>query len=149
MSKVKPCPDGMTWVSAYLTVKDVDKMTDFYQKAFGFTKRFSMTGEGGKTTHAEVAHKDSTVMMGPESPDQGSKSPKALGGSPVTLYTYVEDVDALTRRARQAGATVVQETADQFWGDRTSLLIDPEGHQWMFATHVREVDPSEMKPPQR
>jgi PhnB protein len=147
MATVKPCPEGMSWVSPYLIVKDANKIIEFYTKVFGFVKRFAMPGPDGRTKHAELAHKGSVIMLGEEDPKQGASAPKTIGGSPITLYTYVEDVDALAKRAKAAGAQILQEPADQFWGDRMCALVDPEGHHWAFATHVRDVDPSEMHPP--
>lgn len=148
MSQVKPCPDMMPWVNPYLIVKDADAAIAFYKAAFGFETRFAMPGPDGKTQHAELAHKDSVIMLGPECPEQSNhKSPSSLGGSPVSLYVYVEDVDALCERARAAGATVVEEPKDQFWGDRMCALVDPDGHNWAFATHVKDVSPEDMHLP--
>lgn len=147
MSKVLPCPEGMRWVNPYLTVKDAEAAIAFYNKAFGFKTRFIAPGPDGKPMHAELGHMDSVVMLGPECPQSSSRSPATLGGTPVTLYTYVENVDALFEQATAAGATVIEAPKDQFWGDRICLLVDPEGHAWMFATHVRDVSPEELHPP--
>ena len=150
MSTVAPCPEGMRWVSPYLTVKDAEAAIAFYNKAFGFETRFVAPGPDGKPMHAELQHKDSVIMLGPECPqsaEHGFRSPSSIGGTSVTLYTYVEDVDALFEQAKAAGAKVIEAPKDQFWGDRTCLLVDPDGHAWMFATHVRDVSPEELKPP--
>lgn len=138
----------MQLVSVYLNVKDPEGMVEFYEKAFGFKKKVAMPGPDGKLVHAEMLHGDCTVMFGRANPEQGNKAPSDLGGSPVTTYVYVKDVDGLARRARAAGARLIQEPADQFWGDRTCSLTDPEGHNWGFATVKRIVPPEEIKMPE-
>jgi PhnB protein len=137
----------MRWVSPYLTVKDAEAAIAFYTKAFGFDTRSVMPGPDGKPIHAELVHKDSLVMLGPECPQSNTRSPLTLGGASITLYVYVENVDALFERATAAGAAVISPPKDEFWGDRCCFLTDPEGHAWMFATHVRDVPPEEMHPP--
>jgi PhnB protein len=137
----------MQLVNVYLNVKDPEGMIAFYEKAFGFKKKFAMPGPDGKIMHAEVAHGDCTVMFGRANPEMGYKAPSDFGGSPVTTYVYVKNVDSLTRQARTAGGNVVQEPTDQFWGDRTSVVSDPEGHTWCFATFKRLVPPEEIKLP--
>jgi PhnB protein len=144
MSDVKPCPDGMRWINPYLAVKDAEAAVAFYTKAFGFETRFTMTSPDGKIQHAELGYKDCVLMLGPEDPQQGALSPSTIGGTPTSLYVYTEDVDALCEQARAAGATIVQQPVDMFWGDRMCALVDPEGHKWAFATHVKDVEPAEM-----
>jgi uncharacterized glyoxalase superfamily protein PhnB len=128
----------MSWLSPYLTVKDVGKALEFYQKAFGFTKRMAMTDDKGVTTHAEVQHNDAVIMFGPEGgPNNPATAPATAGlASPVTLYLYVEDTDAQYRRAVAAGAKSAIEPMDAYWGDRMCKVIDPDGHAWMFATYL-------------
>lgn len=132
---------GYQWINAYITVRDVAQAIDFYSNGLGFTLRATMPGPDGKIMHAEMFHKDSVLMMGPENPG----SPAPTGPSSVTLFAYVEDVDALTARAQSAGATVVQPPVDQFWGDRTSVLVDPQGHTWMLGTHKKDLSMEEMQ----
>lgn len=140
MKKVEPRPKNTHWVNPYLTVKDVSKAVEFYQKAFGFQKIMIINGENGEPVHAEVQHKDCLIMLGTH-PDQttGTKSPNDLGGTSVRLYVYTEDVDALIERAQKAGAKIIEKPADQYWGDRTGSVRDPEGHVWWIATHVKDV----------
>jgi PhnB protein len=145
MSEVKPCPDDMKWVNPYLTVKDAEAAIAFYNQAFGFETRLIIPGPDGKPAHVELLHKDSVIMLGPEQHE--AKSPASVGGTSISLYTYVEDVDALCQRARAAGAKVMVEPADMFWGDRLCHIVDPEGHVWAFATHIKDVSPEEMHPP--
>jgi uncharacterized glyoxalase superfamily protein PhnB len=132
-------PPKMPWLMPYLTVKDAEKALDFYQRAFGFVKRFAMPGPDGKIRHAEVEHNDAVIMFGPESPEAGcpAKAPATLGiASPVGLYVYCDDVDAQCERARSAGTKVTMPPQDMFWGDRVCTLVDPDGHTWNFATHT-------------
>lgn len=133
----------MPWLTPCLTVKDADASVAFYEKAFGFEKRFSMPGPDGRTAHAEVAWRDGLVMIGPECAEQSCKSPATTGVRPSSLlYVYCDDVDALFNRATAAGAVVETSPQDMFWGDRICTLIDPDGYLWSFATNVAEFDPS-------
>jgi PhnB protein len=99
----------------------------------------------GRLRHGELAYANAVIMLGEPSPEMGHKSPADLGGSPLGLYVYVPDVDSTARRARDAGATIAAEPKDQEYGDRTCEIIDPEGHRWFFATHVKDVKPEELK----
>jgi PhnB protein len=137
----KARPDDVPWLVPYLVVKDADRALDFYERAFGFTRRGVMKGDDGKTTHAEVVYRDQLVMFAPEGCyGTDARAPAATGApSPVTLYVYCEDVDALCRRAEAAGAKVAMAPADMPWGDRMCSLLDPDGHAWNFATHIGEA----------
>jgi len=141
---VDPIPEGPR-VTPYLLYGDVEAALAFLAKAFGieeYGERF--TGEDGRVNHAAVKiGKDGVIMMGCPGPEY--KNPKALGNSTQSLYIYVEDVDAHFERAKRAGAKILNEPSDQFYGDRRYGAEDPEGHQWYFATHVREVSMDEMK----
>lgn len=144
MSTRSPRPAGMPWIAPYLTVKDCTTAIEWYQKAFGFEKKFEMPGPEGKTVHAEVTWQEASIMLGAEGAcGTETKSPKSSGtASPVSLYVYVPDVDAFFARAKSAGATVKMEPQEQFWGDRICALQDPDGHEWCFATNVKDWDPS-------
>jgi uncharacterized glyoxalase superfamily protein PhnB len=143
MSQRPPRPAGVPWLSPYLTVKDSDAALEFYQRAFGFEKKFSFPGPDGKTGHAEMTWKDGLVMFGPESPNFPCKSPATLGiSSPVSLYLYCDDVDALYARATAAGARGVSAPETKFYGDRVCNVLDPDGHSWWFATNVADFDPA-------
>lgn len=141
----KAPPSGCQWVNPYLIVRDVQAAIDFYKNVFGFQVRFTMPGPDGKIVHAELMHNSSLLMLGPENPQQGACAPQ--GPSPVTLYTYVENVDELVARAGNSGGKVHMPPKDEFWGDRVCLIEDPQGHSWMFATHYKDVSPEEMAPP--
>jgi PhnB protein len=132
-------------VTAMLTVTDLKVAVNFYQKAFGFTKRGIMNGPDGKPMHAELTLRDTTLMLGPENPQRGARSAKTIGASPVALYLMAEDVDKLVAKAVKLGATAVGSVMDMFWGDRCGTIVDPDGNTWMIGTHVAEPTPQEMK----
>jgi uncharacterized glyoxalase superfamily protein PhnB len=144
MSAVKPVPEGFHSVTPHLVVRDAAKAIDFYVKAFGAEERYRMPGPGGVVMHAELSLGDSIIMLGEEAPQMGALSPQTIGGSPVTLMIYVNDVDASFARAGQAGCIVQMPPTDMFWGDRYGRLADPFGHQWAIATHKEDVSPEEM-----
>jgi uncharacterized glyoxalase superfamily protein PhnB len=131
-------PAESPWLVPYLIVKDSDESLDFYTRAFGFEKKMAMPGPDGKTMHAEMTYKDVMIMFSPEgSYGNPYKCPATSGTkSPMSLYLYTDDVDAFFKRAVAAGAKVEKEPADQFWGDRTCCLIDPNGFLWSFGTHT-------------
>ncbi len=141
MAERNPKPQGMSWLSPHLIVRDVKASLEFYEKAFGFKTQTTLADRDGNLTHAEMTHKDCTFMMGPESAEMGTKSPAALSGSPVSFYLYVDNVDEFFQKAKAAGAEVMMEPSDQFWGDRMCALRCPEGHQWTFAQNVADFDP--------
>ena len=103
-----------------------------------------MDGPGGSVGHAELELGGSVIMLADESPEVGNKSPGTLGGTPVSLMVYVEDVDSTYRAAIAAGATEIQAVDDKFYGDRSGMLKDPWGHEWTVATHVEDVPAEEM-----
>lgn len=142
--KAKPIPDGYGTVTPHLVVREAAKALEFYQKAFGAQERCRMPGPGGKLMHAEFQIGNSIIMMVDEMPEF-NKSPQALGGSPVTIHLYVEDVDVLFDRAVKAGATATMPVSDTFWGDRYGRLSDPFGHQWSIATHKQDLTPEEIQ----
>jgi PhnB protein len=131
-------------VTALLTVSDLKAAVNFYQKAFGFTKRGIMNGPDGKPIHAELTLRGTTLMLGPENPN-GAKSAKTLGTSSVTMYLTTESVDKVIAKAVKLGATARGPVMDMFWGDRVGNISDPDGYTWMIATHVAEPTPKEMQ----
>jgi PhnB protein len=144
MASVKPIPDGYPRVIPYLTVEGAATAIGFYTQVFGATERVRMPGPDGKIGHAELEIGDSVVMLADAFPEMGNPAPKALGGTPVTVMVYVEDVDATFERALQAGATEDRKVDNQFYGDRAGQFTDPFGHKWFVATHVEDVSPEEM-----
>jgi PhnB protein len=142
---VKAKPDGYHSITPYLIVRGGAAAIDYYKAAFGAEETVRMPGPGGTIGHAEIRIGDSVVMLADEPPDQQWRSPQSLGGSPVGLLLYVEDVDARFNQALAAGGKVIKPLANQFYGDRSGTLADPFGHQWTLATHVEDVSPEEMK----
>ena len=132
MANVKPVPDGYHTVTPHLVVRDAAKAIEFYKKAFGAKETFRMPGPDGKLMHAEIQIGDSMVMLADEFPEYGTKSPQALGGSPVNILLYVENADKVFQQAVAAGATVTMPLADQFWGAKFGMLTDRFGKSWMF-----------------
>lgn len=132
-------PEGVPSILPYLHYDDVKAAIDWLSKAFGFAVRVSMPGSDGSILHAEMSLGSGIVMLGPAVADQGTRSPRSLPAVNQSLYVYVEDVDAHCRRARAAGAAIVREPADMFWGDRMYAARDCEGHHWTFAQHLRDV----------
>lgn len=142
---VKPIPDDYRGATPYLCIKDAARAIDFYVKAFGARETMRMAQPDGRVGHAEIRIGNAPVMLADEFPEMGFRSPKTLGGSPVNILVYVEDVDAFAKQAEAAGATIKRPLADQFYGDRVVVLEDPFGHSWSFATHVEDVSPDEMR----
>ena len=144
MANVKPIPDGYPRVTPYLHVDGASAAIDFYTKVFGATERMRMPSPGGKVGHAELEIGDSLIMLADEFPEMGVLGPKTIGGTPVTIGLYVEDVDDVFERAIAEGAVSVRGVENQFYGDRAGQLEDPFGHRWSVATHVEDVPPDEM-----
>jgi PhnB protein len=141
---VKPIPDGYHTVTPYLAVDDAAEAIEYYKKAFGARERVRMDAPGGKIGHAELEIGDSFVMLSDPFPQASTKPPSELDGTSASVFLYVEDVDAVVKKAVDAGATVTMEIADQFWGDRFGSIRDPFGHVWSIATHVEDIPSEEM-----
>jgi PhnB protein len=141
---VKPVPEGYHTVSTYLAVEDAAEAIEYYKRAFGAKERLRMDAPGGKIGHAELEIGDSLVMLSDPFPQASTRPPTELGGTSAGVFMYVEDVDAVVKKAVDAGATVTMEVADQFWGDRFGSVRDPFGHSWSIATHVEDVPLEEM-----
>jgi PhnB protein len=117
----------------------------FYEKVLGAKERMRMGQPDGKVGHAEIEIGDGVIMLSDPFEEMGVKSPKELGGTPVTISVYVDDVDSVFKRALQAGATAIQDVENKFYGDRSGQFEDPFGHKWSVATHVEDVSPEEME----
>jgi PhnB protein len=146
MTSVSPIPDTYPRVSPHLSIAGAADALDFYTRVLGANERggrFAMPD--GTIGHAEIELGGSIIMIGDEVPDRSDPSPKTLGGSPVSLFVYVEDVDDVFRRAVEAGAEGVEPPGDRFYGDRVATIHDPFGHRWNIATHVEDVSPQEME----
>ena len=144
-SAVKAIPEGREAAIPYLCVKGAASAIDFYKRAFGARETVRVADPSGKIGHAEIEIGKATIMLADEYPELGVRSPQSIGGSPVTIHLYVEDVDALAKQAVAAGAKVLRPVEDKFYGDRGGKLEDPFGHTWWIATHKEDVSPEEMK----
>ena len=143
MANVKAIPDGYHSLTPYLIIKGAADAIDFYKKAFGATELFRMDHEG-KIGHAELKIGDSPFMLADENPAMGYLGPQSLGGTPVSLMIYVEDVDKIYKQAIDSGGVELKALQDWFYGDRSGTLKDPFGHVWTVATHKEDVTPEEM-----
>ena len=142
---VKRIPEGMHTVTPHLVCAGAADAIEFYKKAFGAEEVMRLPGPDGKLMHACVRIGDSAVMLVDEFPKWGIRGPNALGGSPVFIHLYVDDVDAFSARAAAAGAKVTMPVTDMFWGDRYGQLEDPFGHRWSVATQMRDMSVDEIK----
>jgi len=143
--QVKAIPDGYHTITPMLSVRDAARAIEFYKKAFNAQQLFRMDGPDGKLMHAELKIGNSIFMLGEENQERGCPSPASLNGTPISLYLYVENVDAAFNQAVNAGAKVEMPVADMFWGDRFGQVSDPFGHRWSLATHKEDVTPEQMK----
>ena len=142
---VKPIPDGYHSVTPYIIVKGAAKAIDFYKNAFGATELMRFPGPNNTVMHAEIKIGDSVVMLADEHESGPYRSPIAVGGTPISLMVYVEDVDTVFNQAVSLGAKSTREVEDQFYGDRSGNLTDPFGHVWTIATHKEDVSSDEME----
>jgi len=148
MSKVPYIPKGYNTVTPYLIIKGAAQAIEYYKKVFGATVIERMDAPGGRVAHAEMKIGDSIIMLADENPQMaipGHGSATAIGGSPVSLYLYLPDVDDVVAKAKAEGAKILKPVANQFYGDRSGFLQDPFGHFWGIATHVEDVSPEEMR----
>lgn len=142
---MKAQPDGYHTITPYLICSDAAKAIDYYKEALGATELMRMGAPGGKIGHAELKVGDSPIMLADEAPQMGYRSPHNIGGTPVSLLLYVEDVDAVVQRAVEKGAKLQRPVEDQFYGDRMGTIQDPFGHIWSIATHKEDVSMEEMQ----
>ncbi len=141
-------PEDMPRITPHLFYDDVAAAIDWLVKAFGFEVRLRMTDRNGGVVHGELEVADSLIMLGLTAETEAWESPRTLNGLvSQRLYIFVDDVDAHYARALSAGAKIIREPDDQFWGDRVYECIDPEGHRWKFAQHFRDVDNKTLKRP--
>ena len=140
-------PEGYHTVTPHLVLDDCAKAIEWYKKALGAEEGGRAVGPDGKIMHAELRIGNSRIMM--NDPMMGAKGPKGFGGSPISLWLYVDDCDALFNQAIKAGGEVAHGTMgqmqDQFWGDRSGTLTDPFGYTWTIATHKEDLTPEEMQ----
>jgi PhnB protein len=141
---VKAIPAGIHTITPHIVVRDAARAAEWYKEALGAEERGRVPVPGGKFMQIVLWFGDSAVMLADEFPDAGVLSPQAIGGTPVVLHYSTENVEALWKRAVEAGARVVQPLQDQFWGDRYGQILDPFGYRWGLAQHVRDVSSEEI-----
>lgn len=139
-----PLPKGYHSINPYLVINGAKKALDFYQRAFNGEVRFKVDLPEDKIGHAEIMIGDSIIMLADECKEMNAKSPEAYGGTPVSICLYVDNVDKIFNQALQCGAKELKPITDQFYGDRSGMLIDPFGHVWCIATHIKDVTESEI-----
>jgi PhnB protein len=144
-AKAKPVPEGYHTVTPYLIVKGAANAIEFYKKAFGAKELFRFPQPDGRIGHAEIKIGDSHIMLADEYPEMGARGPETIGGTPVSILLYVENVDQLFNQAVASGAKVQRPVQNQFYGDRTGILTDPFGHSWYIHTHIEDVSSAEMQ----
>ena len=142
---VNPTPPDYPGVTPYLVMRDASRAIDFYKQAFGATEVMRFDYPDGKVAHAEVKIGEGVLMLSEEMAEMGFRGPLALGGTPVSLLIYVPNVDEVFDRAIAAGAESRRPVADQFYGDRTGTLVDPFGHVWSIATHIKDMSAAQMQ----
>ena len=147
MAKVSYIPKEYNSVTPYLVVKGAAQAIEYYKKVFGATEVMRMPAPDGKIGHAELQIGNSRIMLADENPGmgEGHASAATVGGSPVSLYVYLPNVDQVVQRATAEGAKVLRPVEDQFYGDRTGFIQDPFGHLWGVATHIEDVSPKDME----
>jgi PhnB protein len=141
---VNPIPEGYHSLTPYLAVEDASRAIDFYKEAFGAEEVLRMPGPDGSVAHAELQIGDSKLMLSDPFPQSNVRPPLERGGPTASVFMYVEDVDSTFEHAQQAGAIVVSELEDMFWGDRFGTLADPFGHVWSVATHKEDLSEEEI-----
>jgi PhnB protein len=141
---VQPIPEDYNTLTPYLAVEDAAAAIDYYQRAFGAKERVRMEAPDGKIGHAELEIGDSLLMLSDPFPQSSTRPPTEIGGTSANVFMYVEDVDAVVKKAVDEGASVTMEVEDQFWGDRFGTITDPFGHVWAIATHIEDLTPEEI-----
>jgi PhnB protein len=144
MSQVRAVPEGTHTITPHIVVRDAIAASEWYQRAFGARERDRLPLPGGKVMYVEVRFGDSSVMVADEFPDLGVLSPLSIGGTAVVLHIFTDDVETAWQRAVQAGAGVLSPLQEQFWGDLHGQLLDPFGHKWGLAQHIRDVPRDEL-----
>jgi PhnB protein len=144
---VQPIPEGYSAITPYLSIKGAVKAIEFYKNAFGAREVGCIKMPDGKVAHAELEIGNSKIMLADENEQWGNRSPLSIGGSPVTLCLYVENVDAVFEKALKEGAKIRGDMTvkDQFHGDRSGTLIDPFGHEWTIMTHIEDMTFEELQ----
>ncbi len=145
MAATKRIPDGYDMIIPYLNIKGANEAVEFYKSAFGAHEVGRISMADGSLAHCELRIGNGRIMIAEENQQWGNKSPMTLGGSPVALCLYVDDVDSVYKRAIEEGATGDMGVKDEFYGDRAGTITDPFGHKWSIMTHIEDVSFDEMQ----
>jgi uncharacterized glyoxalase superfamily protein PhnB len=132
-------------VFAYLCVSDAAAAIDFYKQAFGAKEKFRLTEPNGRIGHAELEFGHMTIMFSDEYPECGIRAASTIGATPVSIHLHVDDADAMIEQAVHAGARLGREPQDEFYGERSGVVIDPFGHRWLIGHHIENVSIDEMQ----
>ena len=144
--KVSPIPRGYRTVTTCLTVYDVDAALAFYQAAFGAETLTRLSeADDAPAVHATIKIGNSIIALNSEAPERSVYAPLSLGAAASQVHLYVDDVDASWERAIEAGAMVHTPIYDAFWGDRTGILLDGNGHMWSIASKIENVSQDEIQ----
>jgi PhnB protein len=142
---VSPIPKDQDAAIPYLCIQNAASAIEFYQRAFGAKELMRIGMPGGTIGHAEMTIGNARIMIADEFPDYGFLAPPTVGGSPVTIHVYVEDIDSFAKKAVSEGLIELSPVQTQFYGDRSGKFRDPFGHIWSFATHVEDVPNDEVE----
>jgi PhnB protein len=142
---IKPATNACRALTPYVVVKGAALAIQFYVDVFGAREIYRLAEPSGKIGHAELTIGEGKLMVADEYPDWGALSPASIGGSPVSMHLYVDDVDQIVQRAVDFGATTLRQPKDEFFGDRAAMIVDPFGHRWQLATRKENVTPAEMQ----
>lgn len=129
----------------YLRTANATRAIDFYVRVFGAKEKFRLVEPSGRVGHAELDLGNVTLMLSDEFPEYGIRGPAAVGGTTVSIHLHVDDADALIRKAVEAGAELVREPQNHFYGERSGTIRDPFGHEWLIGHSIEEVTPEEMQ----
>ena len=121
-------------LSPYLVVNGADRAIAYYTRVFGARESYRLSWPDGRVGHAELRIGEALLMLADEHPDFGALGPASIGGTPVSLLLYVDDADAVLALGEEAGGTILRAAKDEFYGDRTGMLLDPFGHKWHLST---------------
>lgn len=146
MATAKQAAESMIHeVFPYLRLRRAGEAIAFYKRAFGAEEQFRLTEPSGRIGHAQLKIGPITLMLSDEFPEFGIGGPETIGGTSFSIHLHVDDADALIKRAADAGATVVREPSDHFYGERSGTVRDPFGHEWMIGHEIETVTPEEMQ----
>lgn len=141
----QPAESKIHEVYPYLRLRNASDAIAFYEHAFGAEELFRLTEPSGRIGHAQLKIGPITLMLSDEFPEFGIGGPETIGGTSFSIHLHVDDADVLIQRAVDAGATMIREPSDHFYGERSGTVRDPFGHEWMIGHEIEKVTPEEMQ----